>query len=178
MKRLQSDLHTDRTAAEAIVQRASAVDILVGAGDFASVRRDLADCIDILRAVDRPTVLIVGNNESTDEWRAACRGWSAAHLLHRTGVMIGRPQRLGADRKTGQLGNPERCSKPKVPIHQAPALIPSPSLPGRGTFLLPTGYRMLQRPVPGARMPVNPLSVPTREAVQQIPSSSRAQQIN
>jgi uncharacterized protein len=86
---LFSDLHTDRTAAEAIVQRAEAVDILVGAGDFASVRRNLEDCIGVLRAVDRPTILVAGNNETTDELRAACRGWSSAHILHGTGVMIG-----------------------------------------------------------------------------------------
>ena len=85
---LFSDLHANRTAAEAIVQRAQAVDILIGAGDFATVRRNLQDCIDVLRVIDRPTVLVAGNNETTDELRAACRQWSSAHILHGTGIMI------------------------------------------------------------------------------------------
>lgn len=86
---LFSDLHTDRDAADAIVRRAQAVDILIGAGDFASVRRNLHTCIDILRAVDRPTILVAGNNETTDELRAACGQWSSAHILHGSQVTVG-----------------------------------------------------------------------------------------
>src|SRR5258707_3510079 len=79
---LFSDLHADRNKADAIVQQAQAVDILIGAGDFANVRRNLQYCIDILRAVDRPTILVAGNNETTDELRGACRQWPSAHILH------------------------------------------------------------------------------------------------
>jgi uncharacterized protein len=85
---LFSDLHADKTAAQAIVQRAQFVDVLIGAGDFANARHNIHDCIDILRAVNRPTILVAGNNESTDELRAACQGWSSAHILQGTAVTI------------------------------------------------------------------------------------------
>jgi Icc-related predicted phosphoesterase len=85
---LFSDLHTDKSAAQRIVERALSVDVLIGAGDFASVRRNLNACIDILREVHRPMILVSGNNETTDELRAACRGWSSAHILHGSGVTL------------------------------------------------------------------------------------------
>jgi Icc-related predicted phosphoesterase len=85
---LFSDLHVDKVAAQRLVQRAQAIDIVVGAGDFANMHHNLQDCIDILRAIERPTILVAGNNETTDELRAACQGWSAAHVLHGTGVTI------------------------------------------------------------------------------------------
>lgn len=85
---LFSDLHTDRSAARSIVQRAQEVDVLVGAGDFANMRHGLNDCLSILRLVDKPTVLVAGNNETTDELRQACEGWSSAYVLHGTGVAI------------------------------------------------------------------------------------------
>jgi uncharacterized protein len=81
-------LHTDRSAARSIVQRAWEVDVLVGAGDFANMRHRLDDCLSILRSVDKPTVLVAGNNETTDELRQACEGWSSAYVLHGTGVTI------------------------------------------------------------------------------------------
>lgn len=85
---LFSDLHTDAASARRLVELAHGVDILVGAGDFASVRRNIRVCIDVLRAVDKPAVLVAGNNESTDELVEACRGWSQAHVLHGQGVTI------------------------------------------------------------------------------------------
>ena len=85
---LFSDLHCDAAAARRIVERATAADVLIGAGDFASVRRGINVCIDVLRAVDRPTVLVPGNNESLDELHAACRAWPQAHVLHGSGVEI------------------------------------------------------------------------------------------
>lgn len=86
---LVSDLHADDAAARRIVQRAETVDVLIGAGDFARVRRNLQRCIDILREITRPTILVAGNNETTDELRAACRQWPAAHVLHGTAVTVG-----------------------------------------------------------------------------------------
>lgn len=85
---LFSDLHADRSAAEHLVERAQSADVLIGAGDFANARRNLHYCIDILQVVDRPTILVAGNNESTDELRAACRQWSSAHVLHGTSVTV------------------------------------------------------------------------------------------
>jgi uncharacterized protein len=86
---LFSDLHTDTTMARDLVRRAESVDLLVGAGDFANVRRNIHACVDVLRAVNRPTVLVAGNNETTDELRAACQTWSSVHVLHGTQVTIG-----------------------------------------------------------------------------------------
>jgi Icc-related predicted phosphoesterase len=83
-----SDLHCDVQAATAIAQRAGQFDWLIGAGDFATMRRGLEKTIDVLRQVDRPTFLVPGNGESFEELRSACRGWSAAHVLHGTGVEI------------------------------------------------------------------------------------------
>jgi uncharacterized protein len=85
---LFSDLHCDTAAARRLVKRATNADILVGAGDFASVRRGIDVCIKILRSVTKPTVLVPGNNESLDELQDACHDWPSAHVLHGTGVTL------------------------------------------------------------------------------------------
>jgi Icc-related predicted phosphoesterase len=88
---LFSDLHTNTTAARRLVERSrdEGVDVLVAAGDFASVRRDIRACLDILRTSPVPAVLVAGNNETIDESRDACRGWDRAHVLHGTGATLG-----------------------------------------------------------------------------------------
>jgi uncharacterized protein len=86
---LFSDLHADAEAARRLVERARSADVLVGAGDFATVRRHIRVCVDILRAVDKPAVLVAGNNETTEELAEACRGWTLAHVLHGTGATVG-----------------------------------------------------------------------------------------
>ncbi len=86
---LFSDLHTDTDSARSLVERASLADIVIGAGDFCNARRHLKRCLDILRTIDRPTVLVAGNNESTEELAAACQDWPQAHVLHGSGVRIG-----------------------------------------------------------------------------------------
>ena len=83
---LFSDLHTDAAAAKRIVELARDADIAVGAGDFASARRVLSVCVDILKQLRKPTVLVPGNNESYDELVNACSGWGNAHVLHGKGV--------------------------------------------------------------------------------------------
>jgi len=85
---LFSDLHTDKTTTRQLVERSRTVDVLVGAGDFANVRHSLNICIDILRQVECPTILVAGNNETTEELQAACKGWSAAHVLHGASVTV------------------------------------------------------------------------------------------
>jgi Icc-related predicted phosphoesterase len=86
---LFSDLHCDAAVARRIVEQARGVDVLVGAGDFANVRSGIEICIDVLRAVAQPTVLVAGNNETTDELTRACRAWPSARVLHGSEVMIG-----------------------------------------------------------------------------------------
>jgi predicted phosphodiesterase len=88
---LFSDLHCDTAAARALARRAADADVLVGAGDFTNVRnvKNLAVCLDVLRAAGRPTVLVAGNNESSDELAEFCRDWPAAHVLHGSAVTLG-----------------------------------------------------------------------------------------
>jgi hypothetical protein len=71
------------------VQRSEAADVLVGAGDFGNVRRHVQVSIDILRAIDKPAVMVVGDNETTVELVEACRDWPQAHVLHGSAVTLG-----------------------------------------------------------------------------------------
>jgi Icc-related predicted phosphoesterase len=92
---LFSDLHADTAAGRRLVERALVADVVIGAGDFGNVRRDLRGCINVLRAIDRPAVLVAGNNESTEELAGACRDWPQAHVLHGSGVQIAGVQFFG-----------------------------------------------------------------------------------
>jgi Icc-related predicted phosphoesterase len=71
-----------------LVERARTADVVVGAGDFGNVRRHLDVCLDVLRAIDRPAVLVAGNNESTEELTTACRGWPGVRVLHGTATTL------------------------------------------------------------------------------------------
>jgi Icc-related predicted phosphoesterase len=77
-----SDLHRSRPHAEALVARSAEADVVIGAGDFASVHEGLDEAIGWLRAIEPPTVLVPGNNETEDALRAASEGWEAAIVLH------------------------------------------------------------------------------------------------
>lgn len=85
---LFSDLHANGTAARRLVERARSADVLVGAGDFGNIRRNVGVCIDVLRAIAKPAILVAGNNESTEELVDACRAWPHAHVLHGAAVTI------------------------------------------------------------------------------------------
>jgi uncharacterized protein len=77
-----SDLHVDLDKAAALVERAPDYDVVIGAGDFASIHDGLGDAIGVLDAIEVPTVLVPGNNETEDELRDACESWDAATVLH------------------------------------------------------------------------------------------------
>jgi uncharacterized protein len=83
-----SDVHRDLAQAARLVDRAGAVDVVVAAGDFASVHRGLDELIEVLAAIETPTVLVPGNNETDAALRAACDGWRAADVLHGNGMEI------------------------------------------------------------------------------------------
>lgn len=85
---LLSDLHRNVKAARRLVTLAREADIVVGAGDFATKREGLREVIDVLSATDRSSVLVSGNSESVDELTAACDRWTAASVLHGSGVEI------------------------------------------------------------------------------------------
>jgi uncharacterized protein len=86
---LFSDLHRNAEAARSLVERSRRVDLVIGAGDFANSRRGLETCLEILRTIAVPAILVAGNNESTGELVAACRDWPGAHVLHGSGVTVG-----------------------------------------------------------------------------------------
>src|SRR6185369_160531 len=69
----------------ALAERA---DVLVGAGDFGNLRRELHVCIDVLRRVTKPALLVAGNNETTEELVAACATWPTARVLHGSSTTV------------------------------------------------------------------------------------------
>src|SRR5204862_1199874 len=77
-----SDVHRDRRQAKRLAEMAADADVVIAAGDFASVHRGLGEIIDMLVVIETPTVLVPGNNETDDAPREACRGWQAAAVLH------------------------------------------------------------------------------------------------
>ncbi len=85
---LFSDLHCDAEAARRLVERAGKVDVLVGAGDFATCRRNIQTTIDVLRDADCPAILVPGNAESVEELADACGAWRTAHVLHGTAATL------------------------------------------------------------------------------------------
>lgn len=84
-----SDVHRDLKQARQLVEMADTAEVVIAAGDFASVHRGLEELIDALKSIEKPTVLVAGNNETDGALRAACEGWPAATVLHGEGTEIG-----------------------------------------------------------------------------------------
>jgi Icc-related predicted phosphoesterase len=83
-----SDLHRDLVQGARLVEMSAEADVVISAGDFASVHEGLEETIGALAAIEKPTVLVPGNNETADALRAAAAGWSAATVLHGEGATI------------------------------------------------------------------------------------------
>jgi uncharacterized protein len=83
-----SDLHRDLEQGAKLVEMSAEADVVIGAGDFASVHEGLEETIGALAAIETPTVLVPGNNETLDALRAAAAGWRAATVLHGEGTAI------------------------------------------------------------------------------------------
>lgn len=83
-----SDLHRDLDGARSLVARSSDFDAVIAAGDFASMHEGLAETIDALAAIETPTILVPGNNETEDALREATSTWDAATVLHGESVEI------------------------------------------------------------------------------------------
>lgn len=90
-----SDLHRDLDQAATLAERSSDADVVIAAGDFASIHEGLQETIDALRPISAPTILVPGNNETEDALRAACEGWDAAIVLHGQGAEIDGAQFFG-----------------------------------------------------------------------------------
>lgn len=84
-----SDLHRDLGQAAELVAMSTEADVVIGAGDFASMHEGLVETIDALASIETPTVLVPGNNETEQALRDAAAGWNAATVLHGNGTEIG-----------------------------------------------------------------------------------------
>lgn len=90
-----SDLHRDRRQAERLVELALSADVVIGAGDFATMHLGLEHTINALAPIDKPAVLVPGNHETeTALWRA-CADWPSAVVLHGECKEIGGIQFFG-----------------------------------------------------------------------------------
>jgi uncharacterized protein len=83
-----SDLHRDLERARELVERSADADVVIGAGDFASVHRGLDETIGALAHIETPTLLVPGNNETDEALREACVDWAAARVLHGEGTDV------------------------------------------------------------------------------------------
>jgi Icc-related predicted phosphoesterase len=83
-----SDLHRDLDRASSLVERSAEADVVIGAGDFASIHEGLEETIGVLAAIEKPTVLVPGNNETADALREAASAWPAATVLHGEGAEV------------------------------------------------------------------------------------------
>jgi Icc-related predicted phosphoesterase len=83
-----SDLHRDLDQAAELVAMSAEADVVIGAGDFASVHEGLGETIEALASIETPTVLVPGNNETEGALREAASSWSAATVLHGSGTAI------------------------------------------------------------------------------------------
>lgn len=83
-----SDLHRDLGQAAELVAMSAEADVVIGAGDFASIHEGLGETIDALVAIETPTILVPGNNETESALREAASGWSAATVLHGEGTSV------------------------------------------------------------------------------------------
>jgi uncharacterized protein len=83
-----SDLHRDLDQGARLVEMSAEADVVIGAGDFASVHEGLEETIAALAPIEVPTVLVPGNNETVEALREAASGWEAATVLHGTAAEI------------------------------------------------------------------------------------------
>jgi Icc-related predicted phosphoesterase len=83
-----SDLHRDLAQAAELVEMSARADVVIGAGDFASVHEGLGETIGALSAIEAPAVLVPGNNETDDALREAAGAWPAATVLHGSGTTL------------------------------------------------------------------------------------------
>ncbi len=81
-----SDLHLSRARAEEIVAASRVADLVIGAGDFCTMRKGIAEAMRLLAGIETPFVMVPGNNESLDELRMAAP--EGAFVLHGDTISI------------------------------------------------------------------------------------------
>jgi len=85
---LFSDIHVSQHHCQRLVVMANEADLVIGAGDFGSLRHGLDKTINWLRKITVPAVLVPGNAESYEELKAACSVWPSATVLHGNGIEL------------------------------------------------------------------------------------------
>lgn len=83
-----SDVHRDLDQCAQLTEMAAGADLVIGAGDFASVHEGLEETIGALAGIEAPSLLVPGNNETADALRAAAEAWPAATVLHGEGAEL------------------------------------------------------------------------------------------
>lgn len=84
-----SDLHCDLGAAERLIVRSDHADVLIGAGDFASVHEGLDESLEGFSVADPPFLLVPGNNETEDALKeAAAKVPTFTRVLHGQGLTL------------------------------------------------------------------------------------------
>ena len=81
-----SDLHLARARARDIVAASAEADLVIGAGDFCTMRKGLAEAMEMLEGIDKPLVLVPGNAESHAELTEAAP--DHATVLHGSGAEV------------------------------------------------------------------------------------------
>lgn len=84
-----SDLHRDLDQAARLTEMSKDADVVIGAGDFASIHEGLEEMIAALTGIETPTVLVAGNNETLDALKVAAAEWPTATVLHGDSIEIG-----------------------------------------------------------------------------------------
>lgn len=85
---LFSDVHVNKSHCQRLVLMAEEADMVIGAGDFGSLRMGIQKTINWLKYITKQSVLVPGNSESYDELKDACTAWSSAVVLHGCGVKL------------------------------------------------------------------------------------------
>jgi len=85
---LFSDIHTNKSHCLNLVEMSVDADIVIGAGDYGSLRRDIQKTIQWLSEIEKPSLLVPGNAESFEELKEACDFWPSSTVLHGTGIEL------------------------------------------------------------------------------------------
>ncbi|MDF0595425.1 metallophosphoesterase family protein [Psychromarinibacter halotolerans] len=82
-----SDLHLSASRAAALVEASHEADLVIGAGDFCTMRKGLPEAMALLDGIPAPFVVVPGNAESADELRAAAP--KNVTVLHGASTIVG-----------------------------------------------------------------------------------------
>lgn len=85
---LFSDLHVSKSHCEHLVEISEDADVVIGAGDFGSLRMGISKTIGWLKQISKPAVLVPGNAESFKELKKASKNWPSAYVLHGNGMEL------------------------------------------------------------------------------------------